>query len=67
MKPLAVVGLFMVCLISGSAHAGLGLYSLAAKVGLDVVQANDTRHFYVFQADVATVFSKNLRLEVGAE
>ena len=36
-------------------------------MGLDVVQANDTRHFYVFQADVATVFSKNLRLEVGAE
>jgi hypothetical protein len=67
MKPLAVVGFLMVCLITGSAHAGLGLYNLAAKVGLDVVQANDTRHFYVFQADIATVFTKNLRLEVAAE
>ena len=67
MKLLAVAGFFMVCLITGGAHAGFGLYNFAAKVGLDVVQANDTRHFYAFQADVATVFSKNLRLEIGAE
>ena len=67
MKVLAAVGIAIIMSVTSPAQAGLGLYSVATKVGLDVVQANDTRHFYIFQADIATLFSPNLRLEVAAE
>ncbi len=67
MRILAGVGCFVLVLFSSSAQAGFGLYNLATKVGLDVVQANDTRHFFALQADIATVFTPNLRLEIGAE
>lgn len=48
-------------------EAGFGIYNLSTKVGLDVVQANDTRRFFVLQSDVATVFTKRLRLEIAGE
>ena len=51
----------------GKADAGFGIHSLGPKVGLDVVQSNDTRHFFALSADVATVFSKRMRLELMAE
>lgn len=57
--------ILFVCL--SDAQAGFGLYNVATKAGLDVVQSNDARRFYVLQADVATVFTPKLRLEVGAE
>ena len=63
----AGVGFFVLIVFASGAQAGFGLYNLATKVGLDVVQANDTRHFFVLQADIATVFTPNLRLEIGAE
>ncbi len=67
MRVFAGVGFFVLIVFASGAQAGFGLYNLATKVGLDVVQANDTRHFFVLQADIATVFTPNLRLEIGAE
>ena len=60
-------GLIFMFFALGSAEAGFGIYSLSTKAGLDVVQSNDTRHFFVLQSDIATVFSKRMRLEVSAE
>lgn len=57
--------ILFVCL--SDAQAGFGLYNVATKAGLDVVQSNDARRFYVLQADVATIFSPRFRMEVGAE
>jgi hypothetical protein len=67
MRVFAGVGFLVLIIFASSAQAGFKLYNLATKVGLDVVQANDTRHFFVLQADIATVFSPNIRLEIGAE
>jgi len=67
MKVFAVVGLAILFFWASPTQAGVGLYSVATKVGLDVVQANDTRHFYIFQADVATLFSPRLHVELAAE
>lgn len=62
-----VIGcLFLLC-TGADAQAGFGVYNVSTKVGLDVVQSNDTRHFYALQSDVATVFTPRLRLEVGGE
>lgn len=63
----SVAGLIIMLCSFNEAEAGLGIYSLSTKVGLDVVQSNDTRHFYVLQSDIATVFSKRLRFEVAGE
>lgn len=67
MRVFAGVGFFVLMVFASGAQAGFGLYNLTTKVGLDVVQANDTRHFFVLQADIASVFTRNLRLEIGAE
>ena len=62
-------GVLVLCFVGGSqpAGAGFGIYGLGGKVGLDVVQANDTRQFYVFQAQIATVFTPRLHLDLVAE
>ena len=60
-------GLVFLFVSVGSADAGFGIYSLSTKAGLDVVQSNDTRNFFVLQSDIATVFSTRMRLEVSAE
>ena len=62
-----VAGVFILLVGVGDTSAGFGLYSVGTKVGLDVVQANDTRHFYGAQADIATIFTPKLRLEVAGE
>ena len=66
-RQLAAVVLFGMLLGGSRADAGFGVYNLASKVGLDVVQSNDTRRFLIVQADVATLFTPRLLLEVGAE
>ncbi|MCZ6636157.1 MAG: hypothetical protein O7G87_22395 [bacterium] len=61
-------GVVVVFLLETSpARAELGLYGLGGKIGLDVVQANDTRHFWVLQADVASVFTPRLHLDIAGE
>jgi len=60
-------GLIILLSTVGGAEAGFGIYSLSTKTGLDVVQSNDARHFFVLQSDIATVFSKRMRLEVSGE
>ena len=67
MRVFAGIGFFVLMVFASGAQAGFGLYNLTTKVGLDVVQANDTRHFFGLQADIASVFTPNLRLEIGAE
>lgn len=63
-----IVAGFLVCFGTvNRADAGFGIYSLSTKAGLDVVQSNDTRHFFAIQSDIATVFSKRMRLEVSGE
>ena len=62
-----VLGCLALFFCISDAQAGFGLYNVVTKTGLDVVQSNDARRFYVLQADVATVFTPRLRLEVGAE
>ena len=52
---------------TSEARGEFKFYNLATRVGLDVVQSNDTRHFFVFQADVASLFSPRFRLELGGE
>lgn len=61
------LGCLVVLLLGSDAQAGFKLYNLTSKVGLDVVQANDTRRFYVLQADVLSLFSPRFRLELGGE
>jgi hypothetical protein len=63
----SVAGLLVLLLAMGRADAGFGVHSLSTKAGLDVVQANDTRHFFALQSDIATVFSERMRLEVSGE
>ncbi|MBT3605802.1 MAG: hypothetical protein HOE48_14850 [Candidatus Latescibacteria bacterium] len=64
---LIVAGFWVCCVSVNRADAGFGIFSLSTKAGLDVVQSNDTRHFFALQSDVATVFSKRLRLELSGE
>ncbi|MFT5365089.1 MAG: hypothetical protein ACI8V2_000026 [Candidatus Latescibacterota bacterium] len=63
----SVVGLFVFLCAITQADAGFGIYSLSSMAGLDVVQANDTRHFFALKSDVATVFSKRMLLELLGE
>ncbi len=64
---VAVLACLTSVLWAAGVWAGPGLHDVSAKVGLDVVEANDTRHFYVLQADVATLFSPKVRLELSGE
>jgi len=62
-----VAGCLALALWTGTGWAGINLYNVAGKIGLDVVQGNDTRHFYLIQTDVATLFSPRVRLELSGE
>jgi len=64
---IVFAGLFLLLATVKQADAGFGIYSLSSKAGLDVVQSNDTRHFFALQSDIATVFSKRMRFEVSGE
>ncbi|MDA0712037.1 MAG: hypothetical protein O3B73_17710 [bacterium] len=59
--------ILVILLAVSTADAGFGVRNLALKAGLDVVQSNDTRHFFSLQSDIATVFSKRMLLEVSGE
>ena len=47
--------------------AQLGLYNFGPRFGKDVVSGDDTRTFYMLQADVAQLWSPRILLEVAAE
>jgi hypothetical protein len=49
------------------AQSQLGLYSFGPRVGKDVVSGDDTRTFWMFQADVAKLWSPRVLLEFAAE
>jgi hypothetical protein len=49
------------------AQSQLGLYSFGPRVGKDVVSGDDTRTFWMFQADVAKLWSPRVLLEIAAE
>ena len=59
------VGLLLA--LSSPTDAGFALYSLGPRVGKDVVNGDDTRTFFMFQADVATLFSPRVLLEIAGE
>ena len=59
------VGLLLA--LSSPTDAGIALYSLGPRVGKDVVNGDDTRTFFMFQADVATLFSPRVLLEIAGE
>jgi hypothetical protein len=55
-------------LVSHSAlDAQLGLQNFGPRVGKDVVSGDDTRTFWMFQADIAQLWSPRILLEVAAE
>ena len=62
---ISVFGLLLA--LSPPAEAGIGLYALGPRVGKDVVSGDDTRTFFMFQADVATLFSPRVMLEIAGE
>jgi len=66
LTPAILCGLLLVFLTT-PARAGIGLYNVGAKFGLDVVQANDTRRTLVVQADIASLFGPKVRLELAGE
>lgn len=57
----------MTLLYAAPADAGIGLHTLGPRVGKDVVQGDDTRTFFIFQADIGTLFSPRVLWEVAAE
>jgi len=63
----SIAAFFAVLAMSFPAFAGFGIYSVGGKVGLDVVQSNDTRQLFTLQADVASVFTPRLHLELAGE
>jgi hypothetical protein len=63
-----LVSVLALVLVTHSAvGAQLGLYNFGPRVGKDVVSGDDTRTFYMFQADIAQLWSPRILLEVGAE
>jgi hypothetical protein len=57
----------MVLLASRPARAGIGIRSLGGRVGLDVVQSEDTRTVMGCQVDLGTLFGSNLHVEPSFE
>ena len=66
LKRLALIAL-LTLLWGEPADAGIGLYNFGPRVGKDVVQGDDTRTFYMFQADISTLFSPRVLWEIAAE
>ncbi len=62
---LTLLGLIFA--ITSPVDAGIGIHSFGLRAGKDVVQGDDTRTFYMFQADIATLFSPRVLLEIAGE
>lgn len=67
LKSYRYLMLLMLLFWSSSAEAKLGLHSFGPRVGKDVVQGDDTRTFYILNADIGTLFSPRVLWEVAAE
>ncbi|HAA74668.1 TPA: hypothetical protein DCE37_06060 [Candidatus Latescibacteria bacterium] len=67
MKRMMVVLFGLALVISAPTHAGIGLYNIGPRVGKDVVQGDDTRTLWLVKADIATLFSPKVLLEVSGE
>ena len=64
-----IKALFLVVMLAAPlpAQGQLGLYSFGAQVGKDVVSGDDTRTFWMVQADVARLWSPRVLIEIAGE